>query len=514
MLKNIKKYTNIRMVLIFFSKLLVFITSLFVFSVIWVFNTWKYLSMDELMFHINAPLEGTSTEMILAYCLKCVVPAIISLIVCIFVLLHYRKKESIFKINVGIVILSLFIVVGTGAYTWNRLDVGGYLKYQGMESRFLEKNYVSPDEVEIQFPEKKRNLIYIFLESMETTYADQNQGGAFQNHMIPELTKIVEEGEDFSGNENFSNGAYALNGATWTMGAMFAHTSGLPLKISIDANNMDTQRHFFPAIKSLGDILEKEGYSQILMVGSDADFGGRKLYFTEHGNYDIFDYNYASENKMIPKDYYVWWGFEDQKLFEFAKDQLTQISSHDEPFNFTLLTVDTHFEDGYVCPLCENKFEGNQYANVMACASKQIGSFLDWIKEQNFYENTTVVLVGDHLTMDSDFCEGIDEGYVRKVYTSIINSAVQVKEEKRREYSTFDLFPTTIASLGASIEGERLGLGTNLFSNVPTMTESMGIESLERELQKKSDFMEKLADIDYQSEELIERGDLPEASEE
>ena len=34
-----------------------------------------------------------------------------------------------------------------------------------------------------------------------------------------------------------------------------------------------------------------------------------------------------------------------------------------------------------------------------------------------------------------------------------------------------DLFPTTLGALGAQIEGERLGLGTNLFSNRETLSE-------------------------------------------
>ena len=58
------------------------------------------------------------------------------------------------------------------------------------------------------------------------------------------------------------------------------------------------------------------------------------------------------------------------------------------PFNLTLLTVDTHYEDGYVCRLCDDTFGDDQYANVMACSSKQIGAFLKWIREQDFYDNT------------------------------------------------------------------------------------------------------------------------------
>ena len=255
------------------------------------------------------------------------------------------------------------------------------------------------------------------------------------------------------------------------MGAMFAQISGLPLKISISANEMDTQKSFFPGIVTIGDILGDAGYSQTLMIGSDATFGGRRLYFTDHGNYDIFDYNYAAQQGMLSDEYPVWWGYDDQKLFEFAKEKLNELSAQDEPFNLTMLTVDTHFEDGYVCDKCDDKFGDNQYANVMACSSKQVKEFVEWVKQQDFYEDTTIVISGDHPTMDSDFCENVDENYGRRVYTAYINASDSPKSSMTRTYTTFDNFPTTLAAMGVTIEGNRLGLGTNLFSSEQTLSE-------------------------------------------
>ena len=176
-----------------------------------------------------------------------------------------------------------------------------------------------------------------------------------------------------------------------------------------------------------------------------------------------------------------------KKLFDFAKQELLRLSAGDAPFNLTMLTADTHFPDGYECRLCDDKHE-EQYANVLSCSSKQVYDFVGWIKSQPFYENTTIVICGDHLSMDANFLEDIDENYVRTVYSCIINSAVSPISEKNRSYGTFDMFPTTLAALGVNIEGERLGLGTNLFSQKPTLCEEYGFEQLDLELQKKSDF--------------------------
>ena len=101
----------------------------------------------------------------------------------------------------------------------------------------------------------------------------------------------------------------------------------------------------------------------------------------------MYDYNWAIKTHKIPSDYFEWWGYEDEKLFDFAKDTLTELASKGEPFNLTMLTTDTHFTDGYVCDLCENQY-GQQYSNVLACNSRQVASFVEWIQQQDFYEDT------------------------------------------------------------------------------------------------------------------------------
>jgi phosphoglycerol transferase len=42
--------------------------------------------------------------------------------------------------------------------------------------------------------------------------------------------------------------------------------------------------------------------------------------------------------------------------------------------------------------------------------------------------------------------------------------------------------------MGCTIEGDRLGLGTNLFSDTPTLAEKWGFERFNSELGKASDF--------------------------
>lgn len=55
-------------------------------------------------------------------------------------------------------------------------------------------------------------------------------------------------------------------------------------------------------------------------------------------------------------------------------------------------------------------------------------------------------------------------------------------------FTTMDMFPSTLAALGVKIEGERLGLGVNLFSDEQTLAEKYGYEYMFDELNKMSSF--------------------------
>ena len=459
----------------------------------WMLSTWAHLDMEELVYHLKAPIEGTSKDVIWSYVWSCglISFAVLAILIALFIILRHRKKVEII---LGSICIVLGIALSSYSFynVWMTLDIDTYLHSQSSYSTLIEDNYINPAQTTIIFPEKKRNLIYIYLESMESTYSDKKDGGAYDHNYIPALTELALDNINFSNSDKLG-GAYPTTGATWTMGGLFAQTSALPLKLSIQGNEMAYQDSFFPQISTLGDVLADAGYKQYFMMGSDAAFGGRKNYFTSHGDYEIDDYYWAIDQGLIPEGYYQWWGYEDAKLFEYAKDKLTEISKNDEPFNFSMLTVATHFEDGYKCDQCdEEQYGDDHYGMVIDCDSDRVTEFVDWIKQQPFYENTTVILSGDHLTMDSDFCENIDEDYQRSTYNAILNSPITPVKEKNRVFTTMDMFPTTVASLGAVIDGDRLGLGTNLFSDKETLAEQLGFDELNHQLSMSSHFFDEL----------------------
>ena len=485
------------------------VAALLFFSVQWVFRTWPNLKMDELMYQLTAPTEGTASDMYWAYFYQAGIPTIVCLIVFVILVitLSYASKQFRNKGKVALCICSVICIGLSLAETNTKLDATKYFENKGEGSTFIESNYVDPKDVSLTFPEKKRNVIVLYLESMEMTYADKENGGGFDENFISQLTQLSKENENFSGADTVLNGASSTSGTTWTMGGIFAATSGLPLITQLAQNEMDTQDAFFKNATVLGDILDEEGYQQVFACGSDATFGGRKLYFTDHGNYAIHDLNYRKKIGDLPEDYYVWWGFEDEKLIEYAKEDLTELASSNQPFNYTMLTADTHFEDGYVCDLCQDLHDGNQYGNVISCSDKQVSEFISWIQQQDWYDNTTIVITGDHPTMDSDFCDPVSSDYSKRVYTAYINAdPVENYSEGERQFTTLDTFPTTLAAMGVSIEGNRLGLGTNVFSGEETLLEKDGMQMINTEFSKKSDFLSELADVNPNAEGMRNRG--------
>lgn len=345
------------------------------------------LSFAEIVFHLKVPMEGTSTDMVSEYfkakssILIITVLCLVAANICILKIkqLLLNRLTYIFSFDCSMI---AFLLIG--GMCLNQLGMVEYLKNQMESSKFIEDNYVKPDTVNVTFPEKKRNLIYIFMESMESTFISKDEGGAMNYNLIPELTKLAQDNTNFS-EDSMVGGSYATYGSNWTVGAMVTQTSGLPLLLPIDINSYGDYVSFLPGAVTLGEILQKAGYNQELMVGSDVNFGGRGLYFSQHGNYKLWDYQTAKDEGKISQDYRVWWGFEDKKLYEYAKDEITKIADKDEPFNFTMLTVDTHHIGGYKCDLCGDKYD-DQYENVLACASAQVDKFVKWLQKQDFYE--------------------------------------------------------------------------------------------------------------------------------
>ena len=394
----------------------------------------------------------------------------------------FQKKLKIFPLSLKFYSISLFTI--STLLILSSLNFWNFLINNIKTNNFYEKYYVEYEKENVIFPKEKNNLITIFIESMENSVFTTNNGGTTTSSYMPKMEKLTKEYINFS-NSNQIGGFYQINGTDWTASAIVGQTAGVPIYFQTTNKN----NHFLEGATSIGDILQENGYNNYFLMGSDSAFGDRFDYLNEHGNYQIFDYYSAINNGLIEEDYFVWWGYEDKKLYTYAKEQLKKIAKTNQPFNFSMLTVDTHPYEGYTDTTCPKQFDNN-YANSYYCADIMLYDFITWIQSQDFYQNTTIVIIGDHLNMRNDFFE-TEPNYDRTIYNLFINPKVQTTNIKNRTFSTLDIYPTTLGAIGVNIKNNRLALGTNLFSEEKTLMEELGQKEFNKQISSISKYYNK-----------------------
>lgn len=470
-------------------------------ATIWGKQTFGDITPDQFLVNLKSPIAGTSSDiMVTAFEGPVFETAVLTMLFSLFVCSRYRlmlRRGERLQVAFGrlarlvvSLVLAVAVLCGGVAYGVVRFQLVDIYHAYVSDSSYIKDHYVDPRGVALTFPEQKRNLIHIYLESIENTYLSEELGGHMKTNLMPELSELAKEGVSFSHNPDTFGGPYQTVGSGWSVAGMVNMEMGLPLKIPMEGNSYGKSGKFLPGAVAIGDILNAHGYEQTLLFGSDSDFGGLTAFFQNHGDFNIMDYKAVKEQGKIPKDYNVWWGFEDDKLYAFAKEELTRLSQSGKPFHLDMETADTHFPDGFLSPNVKDQ-HGSQYANVIAYSTAETVKFIRWIQQQDFYPNTTIVLTGDHWSMDQKFFQNFDKSYRRSIFNLILNAPVEAKKANGRAYAPFDFYPTIIASLGVQIKGERLGLGTNLFSGEPTLIERDGVVKVNQELKERSNFYNK-----------------------
>ena len=473
---------------------ILFLIAVLIVTAFYIKFNYSNSNIEQVLFYSNSSLKDSDTSSINIAVKICLPIAIILSIImyAFFYDITFGKKD--YKIypfkklhkNKWLYTISLLLVsLCLPLQSINTLD---YIVTQTQDSTLIEDNYINPKKANIEFNEK-RNLIFISFESLETSLFTKEQGGVWDYEIIPEMYQILNDESTVVFNENKKEGMQVLHGASYTSGSVVANNTTLPIKVNPDRIGY-SEKNFMKGTYSLGELLKDNGYTNEVISGATTDYGGLDYFYKQHGDYNIIDMNSLSDYGFEMTDDDIGnWGFNDNYLFEIAKKRLEVLSKEDKPFNLNILTIDTHFVDGYVGNYSETKYE-KQYENAYATSSRLVYDFINYVKEQPYYENTTIVIVGDHLIMQSNFMNN-DMDDNRTAYYCIINPINKELKIKNRVYTALDTYPTIVSAIGGTIEGDRLGLGVNLFSDKETLAETYGVKELNRELRKKSNYYDK-----------------------
>ncbi len=342
-----------------------------------------------------------------------------------------------------------------------------------VDSELYRNHYVHPDSVKVELQsDSPKNLIVIFLESMATNYAQYT----------PEIVEL----EKTSG--NFAAGGLDVAGTSWTIAGITGKLCGIPLNMPMGINEYHGKLPtYLPHAKCLMNVLADRGYNQVYMQGSSGDFTQKRTFWTVHGNVAVHDIEYYKSVGKVPDDYYVFWGFEDRKLYGFAKEELDSLAGLGKPFALYMLTVDTHQPEGYLDERCAAEFSADEkpFLRALRCASRQLGEFLAWAKDQSWYGNTVISVMGDHtMEMLSDKANVPLTDTLRWV-NFILNSSID-QPVSGRQYSSLDVFPTLLEAMGFRWEGRSMGLGKSLYSGDSTVLELYGQKALDSLLRERS----------------------------
>jgi len=459
----------------------------------WVNENFGEPSLEQVLYHVQFGMEGlvdTDTALVKSFLQLClVVPLLASLglvaaEVSIGLFLTHGSQHAVArfvsKANKRLIKAiywmighraPLYVLIMSLAYFGTQFSLMAFLHNQFGKDYFAA-NYIYPGTVQIH-AKKPKNLVLIYVESLENSYKDKTLFG-----------KNLLESLDEQGGVSFESYRQAP-GTGWTIAGITATQCGIPLKsVSLyDGNNQgENIKTFLPNAVCLGDILHQFGFHNVYMGGDALPFSGKGRFFLDH-HYDEA-YGRDELKGELTQAGMNFWGLYDDDLLLQAKAKLVMLHQAKQPFNLTITTIDTHGPDGFISKRCKAE-DSVDFADVVQCTSKQVAEFVQFIKKSGYLKDTNVVILGDHLAMSNPVSAQLDKLPERHVYNSLISRKTVTKN--RDDVLHFDMFPTILEFIGFQVEGGRLGLGYTAITKGSVMPSPDEYEEMSADLLNNSD---------------------------
>lgn len=441
-------------------------------SVVWALNTFPLEDYRLVILTLQMPLDGFVLPFVIDYLTKIF---FVGSILVFLSLRFFKSYIGMLSIN-GVLFLFLCMTLWNVLTLYLQLPLKEYWNFirNGdsdvvlQESPFWKENYSDIDSLKINAGE--RNLILIIMESMEN----------WPKNLTPEIEQMASDNISFSDTGVFGGGV-DIAGSKNTYCSTVSKTTGVPML----RNNKHLGKDLIQ-VKGLYDVLRNFGYKNVFLQGTDADFSGLKSFMINHGIDSLYDMDNLKDdwdmNAIFRNFRNFSAGITDKRLYDISKNILDTLSR--DKFSLTIATIETHFPYGFYDEKnCFEKPESSsdeaKFKATLQCASREVHEFIEWAKKQPFFENTEIVIVGDHLFMGHFFEKNRDRRWV-----NIFLNSMATPITRKRQFTSIDIAPTILEGMGFQIEGHKMGLGTSLFSDSLTLLEKMGWTKLNSELKK------------------------------
>lgn len=306
---------------------------------------------------------------------------------------------------------------------------------------------------------KGKNVILVQLESYETFVINRKLEG---QEITPNLNKLVQESAYYSNYHDQVSTGRTADGEFETQNSL------LPIMDRVAFFEFATHDY-----NGLPELLANNGYSTNALHGDVPSFWNRNVAYPYLGFQKFYDIHSYKINKPIG------WGLSDE---EFIQQSVPYLEKLPQPFyaNLIMLTSHTPFhipDDQKQLDLKEkhglSQFQID-YIQSLAYVDKQVGLLIDKLKANGLYDDSILVLLGDHRAFmsnqnDKGFAEFLGKEKFdqvsffadgEKIPLIVHVPGSDIKGEVTTPASHLDYAPTVLNLLG--IQPPRSMLGQNL----------------------------------------------------
>jgi lipoteichoic acid synthase len=225
---------------------------------------------------------------------------------------------------------------------------------------------------------KGKNLIVVQVEALQQFVINRELYG---QEITPNLNNFINK------SAYFDNFYYQIGGGNTSDAEFLANTSLYPLKDG--AVNFRYPANYY---QSTAKQLKRQGYNTYAFHANTGSFWNRSTMFKSLG----FDYFFT--NKQFSLDDEIGWGLTDNSFFRQSLEKIDM----SKPFYSFLITLSSHFPYNYFDDYKgidvrnhDGTFFGD-YIKSMKYADQAIGSLFEDLKKRGLFENSVIVIYGDH----------------------------------------------------------------------------------------------------------------------